>query len=169
MKRTILWLGLVLIVVSLPAAADERLNPKPVAPATTNAPSQQVIAYYFHGTVRCETCQKIEQQAKEVIERQFKLQLNAQRLVFKPLNYDLPANAHFLSDYKLPCPSLVLVCQKDGAAEKWKLLGDTWELVASPAKFNRYIETEVGKFLRDQSGGACSKTNALPIATSKHR
>jgi hypothetical protein len=116
----------------------------------TNAPSQQVIAYYFHGAVRCETCLKIEQQAKEAIERQFKPELDAQRLVFMPLNYDLPEDAHFLLDYKLPCPSLVLVRQKDGKDEKWTLLGDTWQLVENPSKFNGYIVTEVNKFSSGQ-------------------
>jgi len=127
---------------------------KPIAVGTnqitTNAKAQQVIAYYFHGTVRCETCLKIEQQAREMIERQFKPELDAQRLVFKPVNYDLPENAHFLQDYKLPCPSLVLVRQKDGKDEKWTLLGDTWQLVGNPVKFNGYIETEVNKFLSGQ-------------------
>jgi hypothetical protein len=125
------------------------LMPSVTNETTINAPSQQVIAYYFHGTVRCETCLKIEQQAKAVIERQFKPELDAQRLVFKPLNYDLPENAHFLLDYKLPCPSLVLVRQKDGKDEKWTLLGNTWQLVGDPVKFNNYIETEVNKFLSD--------------------
>jgi hypothetical protein len=130
------------------------LDVKPVAISTnqitTNALSQQVIAYYFHGTVRCETCLKIEQQAREVIERQFKTELDAQRLVFKSVNYDLPENVHFLSDYKLPCPSLVLVRQKGGKDDQRALLGDTWQLVEDSVKFNMYIETEVNKFLNDR-------------------
>ena len=125
------------------------LMPSVTNATTINAPSQQVIAYYFHGTVRCETCLKIEQQAKGVIESQFKPELDSQRLVFIPLNYDLPENAHFLLDYKLPCPSLVLVRQKEGKAEQRTLLGDTWHLVDDPMKFNGYIETEVNKFLND--------------------
>lgn len=147
-----LWLGLLLIAAMLPAGAADSPNPKPAAPATaaTNAPSQMVIAYYFHGTVRCETCLKIEQQAKAVIERKFKPELDAQRLVFIPLNYDLPENAHYLLDYKLPCPSLVLVHQKAGKDEQRILLGDTWQLAENPVKFNAYIETEVNKSLRDQ-------------------
>ncbi len=116
---------------------------------TTNAPSQQVIAYYFHGTVRCETCLKIERQAREVIEQRFQTELDAQRLVFKPVNYEQPENAHFQQDYKLPCPSLMLVRQKDGKDEKWTLLGNTWQLIGEPVKFNDYIETEVNKFLSD--------------------
>jgi hypothetical protein len=150
MKRNLLSLGLLLVMAMLPAGAAD--NSKPAAPATnaTNAPSQQIIAYYFHGTVRCETCLKIEQQAKAVIERQFKPELDAHRLVFKSVNYDLPENAHFLLDYKLPCPSLVLVRQKDGKDDQRALLGDIWQLVENPVKFNGYIETEVNKFLSDR-------------------
>ena len=151
MKRIFLLLEMLLFVAAVSAVAADSPNLKPSAPApaVTNAPSQPVIAYYFHGTVRCETCLKIEQQAREVIERQFKPELDAQRLVFKSVNYDLPENAHFLLDYKLPCPSLVLVRQKDGNADQRTLLGDTWQLVEDPVKFNSYIETEVRKFLRD--------------------
>jgi hypothetical protein len=84
------------------------------------------------------------------------------RLVFRPLNYEQPENTHFLQDYKLPCPSLVLVRQKDGKDEKWKLLGDTWQLVHNPVRFNRYIETEVNKYLRGEPGGANSNSNNVP-------
>ena len=84
--------------------------------------------------MRCETCQKIERQAREVIEQRFKSELAVKRLVIKSLNYDLPENTHFLQDYKLPCPSLVLVRSKDSKDEKWKLLGETWQLVGDETK-----------------------------------
>ncbi len=149
MKRSLLFIGLLLFVATLPTVAVDTSKPAAPVTTTTNAPSQQIIAYYFHGTVHCETCLKIEQQAKAIIERQFKPELDAQRLVFKPLNYDLPENAHFLLAYKLPCPSLVLVRQNAGKDEQRTLLGDIWQLVEDPVKFNAYIETGVNKFLRD--------------------
>lgn len=65
-------------------------------------------------------------------------------LVFKPVNYDQPENAHFLGDYKLPCPSLVVVRQKGGKDERWKLLKKTWEHVENPIQFNEYVETKPG-------------------------
>jgi hypothetical protein len=143
---------MLLVVAAISAVAADSPNPKPSTPApvATNVPSQQVIAYYFHGTIRCETCLKIEKQAKEAIERRFETELNAKRLVFKPVNYEQPENTHFLQDYKLPCPSLVLVQRKDGKDGKWTLLGDTWQLVEDPVKFNAYIEVQVTKFLSDQ-------------------
>jgi hypothetical protein len=46
-----------------------------------------------------------------------------------------------------PSLALALVRQKDGTAEKWKLPGETWQLVEDAGKFNRYVEDEVVKFL----------------------
>ena len=115
----------------------------PVVPAARSTETTQVIAYYFHGTVRCETCLRIEKQAQELINSRF-----AGEVVFKPVNYDKPENAHFSKDYKLPCPSLVLVRQKDGKDQEWKLLGQTWDHVQIPPKLDRYIEEETSKFLQ---------------------
>jgi len=107
----------------------------------------QVIAYYFHGTVRCVECLKIERKVREVIEEKFKTELASKRLVFRPVNYEQPEHAHFLQDYKLPCPSLVLVRRQAGKEEKWKLLGETWQLVEDATKFNRYITDTVSELL----------------------
>ncbi len=111
--------------------------------------ASRVIAYYFHKTVRCDACLVIEAQARSLIERQFSAEVGARRLVFAPVNYELPQNAHYATDYKLPCPSLVLVREQDGKQQGWQLLGDTWNLVSDAGKFNQYVETEVGKFLAD--------------------
>ncbi|MCX6902971.1 MAG: nitrophenyl compound nitroreductase subunit ArsF family protein [Verrucomicrobia bacterium] len=149
MQRSFLGALFLAAVAGAAAAADRPAVNSPAPAATANATNEQVIAYYFHGTMRCETCLKIEKQARETIERQFQKEIYEKRLVFKPVNYDKPENAHFLKDYKLPCPSLVVVRQKGGKDEKWKLLGETWDLIANPFKLNEYVEREVGKIVRD--------------------
>lgn len=136
-------LASLLLAASALVAADKPAATPPAA--AERAGNVQVIAYYFHGTIRCLTCQKIERQAREVIERRFAVEVAEKRLVFEPVNYDKPENAHYLKDYKLPCPSLVLVRQKD--KQKWKLLGQTWEFVHIPPKLDLYIEEEASKFL----------------------
>lgn len=170
-RTQIVLIGTLLFVatVSIIAADSPSSKPSAPAPAATNAANQQVIAYYFHRTIRCETCLEIEKQAKAVIERQFKTELDAKRLVFKPVNYQQPENTHFLQDYKLPCPSLVLVRQKNSKDEKWTLLDDTWQLVHDPVRFNRYIETEVNKYLRGEHGGANSNSNSVPLPAPNQR
>lgn len=145
------------------------LDAKGVAAATnniaTNATAQQVIAYYFHGTVRCETCLQIEKLAKLVVEQQFSGELGTRQLVFMSMNYEQPENAHFLTDYKLPCPSLVLVRRQDGKDEKWKLLSQTWELTHDPPNMNSYVETEVRNFLNSE--GQPTNTNQFPLPPAR--
>ncbi|MCL4786829.1 MAG: hypothetical protein KJ070_08555 [Verrucomicrobia bacterium] len=130
----------------------------------TNAATQQVIAYYFHGTVRCETCLLIEKLAKSVVEQEFAAELAADRLVFTSVNYELPEHAHFLTDYKLPCPSLVLVKQRDGKEEDWKLLADTWQLVHEPITLKAYLESEVRHFLTGKGQPATTNKATSPSA-----
>jgi hypothetical protein len=42
---------------------------------------------------------------------------------------------------------LVLVRQKDGKDQEWKLLGQTWDFVHIPPKLDLYIEEETRNFL----------------------
>ena len=121
----------------------------PVAPAAAEqvAETTQVIAYYFHRTIRCETCLRIEKQAHEVITNRFAFEVAAERLAFKPVNYEQPENAHFLEDYQLGGPSLVLVRQKGGRDVVRQVLGQTWDFAHIPPKLDLYIEEETRKFL----------------------
>jgi thiol-disulfide isomerase/thioredoxin len=138
-----------LLLAAIPAAfAEEKIESKTSAPIglTTNSTSQ-VIAYYFHGTIRCETCLKIEKQARETIEARFQKELATNRLVFASINYEQKENSHFQQEYKLPFPSLVLVRQENGVDAKRKLLGQTWTLVEDRAAFDRYVEKQVAAFL----------------------
>jgi len=146
MRRSFLGALLLAAVAGSIGAAEK---PRVPAGGTAQATNVQVVAYYFHGTIRCETCLKIEKQAREAIERRFAVELAEKRLAFEPVNYDQPENAHFLKDYELPCPSLVVVRRTDGKDERWKLLGETWERVENPVKFNEYVEREVETLLRE--------------------
>ncbi len=133
-----------------------------VAPAL--APANRIIAYYFHGTVRCETCLRIEKQANELINTRFVADVASERLVFKAVNYDVPENAHFSHDYKLPGPSLVLVRQERGKDLDWKLLGQTWDFVQIPPKLDQYIEEEITRFLEGDRQSAVRTESAGSIA-----
>jgi hypothetical protein len=57
-----LLLAVRLLAALVVVAADK---PAPQSPAAAErAANVQVIACYFHGTIRCEMCQKIERQAR---------------------------------------------------------------------------------------------------------
>ena len=66
------------------------------------------------------------------------------------MNYDQPENRTCQEKYKLPFPSLVVARRETGKEEKWKLLGETWQLIEDTNKFNQYVENEVEKFLKNE-------------------
>lgn len=141
-------------------------EPSPASAAVQPAgATTQVVAFYFYGTIRCERCLAIEARAGEVVTNRFEAEIALGRLTFKALNYDQPENAHFLTDYKLPCPSLVLVRQRDGKDQDWKLLGQTWEMVQIPPKLDLYIEEELRRFLAatNSAAGTGGGTNAAAM------
>ncbi len=111
------------------------------------APVVKVTAYYLHGTVRCPTCTKIEAYAQEAVEKGFPGEIKAGRLEWKSVDFDLPANRHFILDYKLPCPSLVLVTRHDGKQVRWQIVPEVWELVFDKPKLIRFVQKKVQEVL----------------------
>lgn len=109
----------------------------------------RVTAYYFHGTVRCETCIRIERLAHACIQSRFANELAAGRLAFSSVNYDEPNNARFSKDYDLTSPSLVLVRSRNGKEAKWTTLRQIWDLVEIPPKLDHYIEEQMRKFMAE--------------------
>ena len=113
------------------------------------APSCRVVAYYFHGTMRCPTCYRLEQYSKEAIENNFKSELASGKLEFKIINVEEKNNKHFIQDYQLYTKSLVISLVKDGKEAKSKNLSGIWELVGNKGKFFDYVTEEIRGFLKE--------------------
>jgi hypothetical protein len=112
-------------------------------------PKSKIVAYYFHGTMRCPTCHKLEQYSKEAIETNFKDALASGKLEFKVVNVEDKGNEHFASDYQLYTKSLILSLVKDGKEIKSKNLTKIWEYVRNKQKFFDYVNEEMSNFLKE--------------------
>ena len=129
--------------------------PDPVAaqgksPATAAVPEPQtdrIIAYYFHTTYRCPTCQRIEAYSREAIETGFAQELKDGRLEFRLVNVELPENRHFVQDYDLVTKSLVLVRIGAGRQLEWTNLGRVWELTGTHDAFLEYVQKGIRGYL----------------------
>ena len=118
----------------------------------TEVKSQQskVIAYYFHGTFRCATCQTIEKYSKDAIDHYFANELKNGKLEFKSLNVEEAENRHYIQDYQLFSKALVISLIKNGKEKSWKNLVDVWTHVRDKDKFFQYVKEEVEKFLMER-------------------
>ncbi len=118
----------------------------PSVPASPGAPDR-VVAYYFHVTVRCATCRKIESYSREAIEQGFAKDLQDGRLEWRPVNVQLPENRHFIRDYQLFTRSLVVVKIRGGKQVEYRNLEKVWDLVGDKAGFLKYVQANVRAYL----------------------
>ncbi|RPI27862.1 MAG: hypothetical protein EHM61_07040 [Acidobacteria bacterium] len=116
---------------------------------TNQAPTadSKVVAYYLHGTTRCNTCRTIEAYATEAVQTGFGDALKAGKVEWRTLNVEEPANRHFIKDYQLYTRSVVLASYQGDKQLRWKNLEKVWELVGDKPGFTRYVQTEVKSFL----------------------
>jgi hypothetical protein len=134
----------------------------PVASAEGGIPSsggveskgaRTVVAYSFHGTLRCTTCIQVEQGAEAAIRGDFARDLLDGSLAWRSVNIRLPENRHFAAEYNVASWGLVLVEYLGAKPGKWRSLSLAGELVrVDPAAFRRYVTAEVRAFLDNTQG-----------------
>ena len=128
---------------------DDGLNKEASSNTALGTETQQprVVVYYFHGTVRCSTCIKIQVLTVAAVKEGFASEIKNGKVQVKALDIDEEPNKHFKTDYRLESKS-VIVSQLFGETEKqWKNLDKIWDYVNDEKKFMEYIKTEVKKYL----------------------
>ncbi|MCD6534747.1 MAG: hypothetical protein J7L25_11850 [Deltaproteobacteria bacterium] len=110
---------------------------------------EKIVVYYFHGNMRCRTCNKIETYTKEAINAGFAGELKDGLLEIRVINTDKSKNEHFIKDFKLTNRAVVLVRSRGGQLEKWKNLDRIWLLVRKKEAFQSYINDEIQLFMAD--------------------
>ncbi len=150
-KRSIWGLafsGIIFLLVHA-TGCTKASDPSQAAAAST-APVIQVS--YFHRTVRCPSCIKIEALSKQTVEETFGGELAAGWMAWRSLNIDDARNEHFEKDYKLTAQSVVLSEVRDGKEIRWKNLEKVWDLLEDDLGFKKYVQDEVRLFSEGSSG-----------------
>ena len=113
-------------------------------------PTNGVVVYFFHRTVRCPACEKIEWLARQAVEDEFISEIAAGKLVWHPVNLDEPEQAHYADRYQLQFQSVVVSEIRDGREISWKNLKKVWDLLEDDETMRFYIRDEVRAFLENQ-------------------
>lgn len=132
-----------------PATAMPAASPTLSPSAAQEAPA--LVAYYFHGNFRCPTCLTIERYAREAIENEFDADLRNGRIRWQTINYDEPANEHFIKQYELYASALVLIPAQSAAQPPWQKLERVWDFVGDESAFKAYVIEQAHAMLRDKS------------------
>ncbi len=139
-------ISVVILIAKQSSDAPEAGNSKG-AVTSEQSPDDRLIVYYFHGNMRCPTCNTLEDYSKEAVATLFADELNSGKVEFQVVNYDESWNEHFLTDYDLSFQSLVLVEMKDGREVRFANLDKIWELVGDKPAFFEYVRNEIDTYL----------------------
>ena len=112
------------------------------------AGDRQVVAYYFHGKLRCKTCVGMEGMTADVLKTDFPAQLKDRTIDWRVVNYDDEANEHFIEDFQLVGPSLVLVELAGGRQVRYRNLDKIWQLAHQEDEFKQYVRVQITAFLK---------------------
>lgn len=148
-KRIYLFIQLVLfmfifIIPTISVAAEAA-----GAAAEIPKPSRYITATYFHNTVRCPTCHKIEELSTEAVRNNFAKQLKDGTLVWRVINVDEPQNQHYNKDYQLYTKSLIVSEIKDGKEVRYKNLEKIWTYVRNEQDFDQYVTSEIKDWMKE--------------------
>jgi thiol-disulfide isomerase/thioredoxin len=112
-----------------------------------SAPGNYIVVYYFHTTLRCPTCYKIEQYTQDAVEKYFDKEIKVGTISVKAVNVQQEKNQHYIKDYQLFAKAVVISMVKEGKEVKFNNLTKIWEYVGDKEKFYDYIKTETAKYL----------------------
>jgi hypothetical protein len=98
-----------------------------------------VTVINFHGAKRCRTCIGIGDLARKTLDDEFKAEEQAGKVRWEHINYDDPANAHFVKDYGLVSSTVLVTLWNDGKEVKWNRLDGVWDHVDDEPAFRAYV------------------------------
>lgn len=108
----------------------------------------KVTVYYFHRKVRCNECLAVEKISKDVVAKALPEPVAIGRLEFRSILLDDKDNWHFVDEFLLTSPSLVIAETRDGQTVRWRNLDGVWDLLGSESGFSAYVHRAIEEFLK---------------------
>ncbi|MBU2501289.1 hypothetical protein KJ682_08185 [bacterium] len=120
------------------------------AAGATPAPAEgrpQVVATYFHRTLRCQTCLQIEALARYDVTGVMASDVESGRLVWRSVDFEVEDDASNRERFGLDGPSLVITLEDGGKVLRWVRLDRVWEFSTDVAAFDEYVLGALEEYL----------------------
>lgn len=133
----LIFIGFVLFlaacITNQPIKSDDLVMPDP----------GQIGIYYFRTSVRCETCNAIEQLIIDELEGKYFDELESGKIVFRQFNLDDPAVATFALQFEVVFKSLYILADN----EQINLTSEAFlYAVSKPNKFKKLFEKSIDQY-----------------------
>ena len=142
MKKTIFIISFLVLLVS--CGNSERTT------QTADPEKTCVEILYFHGDMRCKNCYAMEKGVSELLDNQFKDEVNEGKIVFKTIDITTPEGEQIADNYGVTWSSLYLNNWKEGKEERNDLTRMGMKTAAKdPAAFKEEVSKYIKKYLQN--------------------
>jgi hypothetical protein len=108
---------------------------------------QHISVIYMHATIRCDTCDNIENGARGLMDSSYSEAMADGRIHWHKV--DFQKNAALARQFGVVSSCVVVAIIKDGEVLEFQRLDEVWTLVSDPPAFDKYISDAVDKHLHN--------------------
>jgi hypothetical protein len=141
MKKTLAVIKnllLAFVLISIGFALGKHFAASKSTPDAAEKPASSIVrVYYLHGTVRCVTCNRIEEMTKKLLNDKYGKEMTAGKIEF--VDVDFQKNEVLAKSFQISGSCVVVAEVYLGEIVFWKRLDRVWELFDEPDEFNAYI------------------------------
>ncbi|MFP4459016.1 MAG: nitrophenyl compound nitroreductase subunit ArsF family protein [Candidatus Zixiibacteriota bacterium] len=110
----------------------------------------QVAVYYLHSTIRCVTCNTIEEMTMDLLDNDYTKQISEGKIQWITKNFQ--ENENLAEKFEVASSCVVVANIDDGEVIDYKRLDDVWTLMNDKGAFNKYISDAIDGYLENSEG-----------------
>ena len=134
---------LLLVAVSLGTWGVRTWNSAHAAGGGEVLPADGIVVVNFHPATRCNACRQIGIEAQAVVETDFAADMKSGRMNWRVINFEAPANKHFVQDYGLTTSTVVVTRREGGRDVEWQRLDAVWDHLFEGPAMRGYLKEHI--------------------------
>jgi len=134
---------LTLVALSLGTWGVRTWNGAHAAGRSVDLPADGIVVMNFHSATRCDSCRQIGKEAQAVMETEFSSELKHGRMNWRVINFEEPANKHFVQDYGLTTSTIVVTRREGGRDVEWQRLDKVWDYLFEGPAMRAFVKEHI--------------------------
>ncbi|MFA7185771.1 MAG: nitrophenyl compound nitroreductase subunit ArsF family protein [Victivallales bacterium] len=119
---------------------------KATANSAGKAVPEVVRVYYMHGTIRCASCNRIEEMTEKLLKDKYAGEMAVGSIEFVDINFQ--EHEVLAKRFEVTGSCVVVAKMQSGKIIFYKRLDKVWELFGKPDEFNAYISDAIQACLK---------------------
>lgn len=119
----------------------------PITLASNNLKPDRVQVLYFHRTIRCTGCINVEEGTFEAVSIDHRADVDNGSLEWRSIDFDLPENKLYASEYDLYSQELILAEIKNGSIVRTSKIAEVWQHWDSKTDIRSIVDGLIDQWL----------------------